>query len=655
MSLEFGIEILRLAYEHCCEFRVNCSLIITTITLSGSLFASNNRLIGAKRLIEDSTSMAGASSPRSSSPASASSEVLRMLMDTNSMSRQSAMMIKLTDESIAALKIAQKTRQSIRLKIDKQGGTIEIGCSGHATKFRFVIQELPGAPADAVSYDYHKRYRTVATFHSKIQVNEYLSSMYKPLRRRLPKHVINLLRKKKEANERIIKVTLHKREQRSVTVKRATNPLAIGAQRPSSSSSARSHYSDPNKNTVSRNVGNQHQQVSSNASAAGARSFVRAELSRRPLKKRVIHLVILRRFSSASEIITQIRKDSLNEEIAQEDADRIEEIIDEIGELNHETGRLQLKQAFYNEVDARWPGFSSDEKSYVRKILSGSLGNNVTNFAPVRKSRIVPMVAPTSGNAVPSTDDLSFRAIQNKSPESTASSISSKSPLEINNNVNNAGMDGKVIDDLNNSNMLISKRKAHANSIIATPQIACKRQRQQSLSPPEDPSNASLAIHPQQTKNINQRIIGPNDSERPAEPINSTSAVLSPNSTSQTSRDWLKEFPEPRSLEEAEIYYLNRCKRIQRTRKKLNEAPKNSKEHEKAEEAIEMRYMHYQRNPEYLETRQRHEDLRSKLEILKKHVDFWEKTQRQLATDRTSLNNNGSISNNHHTLKHTSA
>ncbi|KAM3717370.1 RNA polymerase II elongation factor ELL [Dirofilaria immitis] len=561
--------------------------------------------------------MAGASSPRSSSPASASSEVLRMLMDTNSMSRQSAMMIKLTDESIAALKIAQKTRQSIRLKIDKQGGTIEIGCSGHATKFRFVIQELPGAPADAVSYDYHKRYRTVATFHSKIQVQTTAKALAETRDKLIEEE------KKKQMKES----SRHKREQRSVTVKRATNPLAIGAQRPSSSSSARSHYSDPNKNTVSRNVGNQHQQVSSNASAAGARSFVRAELSRRPLKKRVIHLVILRRFSSASEIITQIRKDSLNEEIAQEDADRIEEIIDEIGELNHETGRLQLKQAFYNEVDARWPGFSSDEKSYVRKILSGSLGNNVTNFAPVRKSRIVPMVAPTSGNAVPSTDDLSFRAIQNKSPESTASSISSKSPLEINNNVNNAGMDGKVIDDLNNSNMLISKRKAHANSIIATPQIACKRQRQQSLSPPEDPSNASLAIHPQQTKNINQRIIGPNDSERPAEPINSTSAVLSPNSTSQTSRDWLKEFPEPRSLEEAEIYYLkfledypkyltcynllsavvNEFKELE---KKLNEAPKNSKEHEKAEEAIEMRYMHYQRNPEYLETRQRHEDLR---------------------------------------------
>ncbi|VDK66051.1 unnamed protein product [Onchocerca ochengi] len=599
--------------------------------------------------------MAGTSSPRNSSSAGANLEVLRMQMDTDLMSRQSAMMIKLTDESIAALKVAQKTRQPIRLKIDKQGGTIEIGCNGQATKFRFVIQEVPGAPADAVSYDCQKRYRTVQT-------------TAKALAETRDKLIEEEKKKQMKESSR------NKREQRPITVKRATNPLAIGAQRPSSSS-ARSHYSDPSsKNTASRSVGNPRQ-VSSNASAADARSFVRAELSRRPLRKRVIHLVILGRFSSTSEVFTQIRKDSLNEEIAQEDVDRIQEIIDEVGEMNHEIGRLQLKQAFYNEVDARWPGFSSDEKSYVRKILSGTMGNNITNFAPVRKSRIVPMVAPGSGisfsNAISSTDDSSFRAVQSKSPESAASSISSKSPSEINSNVNSAGMNSKVTDDLNNSNMLSSKRKAHANSIIAPPQIASKRPRQQSLSPPEDPLNANLAIHPQQTKNTSQRSAELNDTERPTEPMSSTNTGLSPDFASQSCRDWLKEFPEPRSLEEAENYYLkfledypkyltcynvlsavvNEFKELE---KKMNEAPKNSKEHEKAEEAIEMRYMHYQHDPEYLETRQRHENLRSKLEILKKHVDFWEKNQRQLTTDKTSLNNNGN-SINHHTLKHTSA
>lgn len=55
-----------------------------------------------------------------------------------------------------------------------QGGAIEIGTGEQVTKFRFVVQEVPGAPADAVSFDCQKKYRTVATFHSKIQVMLFL-------------------------------------------------------------------------------------------------------------------------------------------------------------------------------------------------------------------------------------------------------------------------------------------------------------------------------------------------------------------------------------------------------------------------------------------------------------------------------------------------
>lgn len=47
-----------------------------------------------------------------------------------------------------------------------------------------------------------------------------------------------------------------------------------------------------------------------------------------------------------------------------------------------------------------------------------------------------------------------------------------------------------------------------------------------------------------------------NDTERLVEPMSSTGSGLSPSSAPQTSRDWLKEFPEPRNLEEAELYYL---------------------------------------------------------------------------------------------------
>lgn len=47
-------------------------------------------------------------------------------------------------------------------------------------------------------------------------------------------------------------------------------------------------------------------------------------------------------------------------------------------------------------MDARWPGFNSEEKGNVRKILSGNMGSNVNNFAPTRKTGIAPMLAPGS-------------------------------------------------------------------------------------------------------------------------------------------------------------------------------------------------------------------------------------------------------------------
>lgn len=51
-----------------------------------------------------------------------------------------------------------------------QGGTIEIGSGEQVTRFRFVVQQMPGVPADAVIFDRQKRCQTVAVLQSKIQV-----------------------------------------------------------------------------------------------------------------------------------------------------------------------------------------------------------------------------------------------------------------------------------------------------------------------------------------------------------------------------------------------------------------------------------------------------------------------------------------------------
>lgn len=38
-------------------------------------------------------------------------------------------------------------------------------------RFRFVVQQLPGTPADAVVYDRVHGYRATASLQSKVQVN----------------------------------------------------------------------------------------------------------------------------------------------------------------------------------------------------------------------------------------------------------------------------------------------------------------------------------------------------------------------------------------------------------------------------------------------------------------------------------------------------
>lgn len=60
------------------------------------------------------------SSPSTSPSNSMQLEVSPLRIDTKSINDQSAMMMKLTDESIVAIQKAQKARLPIRIKIDSQ-------------------------------------------------------------------------------------------------------------------------------------------------------------------------------------------------------------------------------------------------------------------------------------------------------------------------------------------------------------------------------------------------------------------------------------------------------------------------------------------------------------------------------------------------------
>uniref|UniRef100_A0A0M3HF57 OCEL domain-containing protein n=1 Tax=Ascaris lumbricoides TaxID=6252 RepID=A0A0M3HF57_ASCLU len=48
------------------------------------------------------------------------------------------------------------------------------------------------------------------------------------------------------------------------------------------------------------------------------------------------------------------------------------------------------------------------------------------------------------------------------------------------------------------------------------------------------------------------------------------------------------------------------------------------------ERTIQTKYSHYQRDTEFLQTRQRHADLRAKLDVLKKRIHAWEKNHAKM-------------------------
>lgn len=103
---------------------------------------------------------------------------------------ESVVMVKLTDEMIAAIQRAQRLRTRMRISIHPQvrrpfpalfsqmtchalqNGVISLGELGDSgqQQFRFAVQSLSGQPSDVVAYDKKHGYRAVAAVHNKYQV-----------------------------------------------------------------------------------------------------------------------------------------------------------------------------------------------------------------------------------------------------------------------------------------------------------------------------------------------------------------------------------------------------------------------------------------------------------------------------------------------------
>ncbi|PIO66170.1 hypothetical protein TELCIR_12127 [Teladorsagia circumcincta] len=421
-------------------------------------------------------------SPRfDGSPEQAALDVHRLESDCGDY--ESVVMVKLTDEIVAALMQAQRKGLQIRVHIEEQGGKWELGDPANGGRvFRYQQQALPGPPTDAVVHDPRTgTHRAVAAFRSKYQIQA-TDKSFADTRERAQKLI------EEEKSRGTKDVTKHRQK---------GNLLKTGTPRLGSASS-------------SQNVS--------------------------PLLTRTLDNSSSR--SSPNKVLRQLRKDGLNEEAGIER--RVEDIVREVSEPSG---------------------------SAIPTPPSSRPASAVS--APIRKT--------------PPPKNLNVTML-NGSREQTPTVHRSPHQPEV---------------------PSANKRKAHVPATTQQRPSDGKRPRQESASPPEDPTN-----HPQhnQIKNVQE-----------AEKYFAL---------------FQQEYPEYlecyRTLNEV-------AKEFRQLEMQLKNAVENRKDTTRVEQTIQMRFAHFDKDPEFIKTRQRYADLHSKLAVLKSRISDFERAQDVAASASTAV------------------
>lgn len=318
--------------------------------------------------------------------------------------------------------------------------------------------------------------------------------------------------------------------------------------------------------------------------------------------------------------------------------------------------KITLKPSLYGEVDTRWLWYNQEEKAYVRRVTQGlsSSQPKSSSFAPMRKSGMERMQAPThsSSNSVSSSGQtVSPEAIPTPPSSRPASAVSA--PIRKTPPPKHAAV--TVLNGSREQTPTVyrsphqpdvpsaNKRKAHVPPASSQQrQNDGKRPRQESASPPEDPTN-----HPQQNQKLAARSGGSTASSRLSSPCSLSSPT-------QPSCDWDKNYGEIKNVHEAEKYFalfqqeypeylecyrtLNEvAKEFRQLEMQLKNAVDNRKDTTRIEQTIQMRFAHFDKDPEFVKTRQRYADLHSKLAVLKSRISDFERAQDMAANASTSV------------------
>lgn len=322
-------------------------------------------------------------------------------------------MVKLTDEMMSALEKAQRSggSDSMKITVDEMGGVIDLG---QGSSFRFQKQPVPGGPTDAlVRCDGRVKNLGACAKRYQIQATE---KSFEDTRKRAEKRA----EEEKNRGTRQVKQRKDGKLLQSSTIPTKptvpTSSFTLKTPAMSSSTSAPSSGAQP---------------------PSGRNEQLRAELLRRPLRKRIIHLVVLQQFANWQEIFKRLKTEGVN---PKEDPSerRISDMVRELSETTTSPSgesRLSLRTSFYPEVDQRWPFFTQDEKSAVRKLVNAqpltSNDMDSSSFAPTRKKGMERMTASSRALAPPATATTNGKGM---TPSATTSTLTTLPPPTQNGN-----------------------------------------------------------------------------------------------------------------------------------------------------------------------------------------------------------------------------
>ncbi|CAI2351342.1 unnamed protein product [Caenorhabditis sp. 36 PRJEB53466] len=580
------------------------------------------------------------------------------LQRIDSSERSTVVMLKLTDEMFAALEAGQRNGKKLRIHVDEREGRVEIGDGTASSKtnntFYFQKQSLPDQTDTLVQTG--GVVRNVGTYKTRYQIQATDRSFEETKKRAEMRAEVEKSRGTKE-----MKKGVPSSSSRYLNSSSSSTPRNMGSSVTGSSSS---RVSPPFISSKASTSHVPNPRGTPNGSDNRKVDILKPELMRQSIRKRIIHLVVTQKYKTWEEVFKKFQADGVPKEKA--DAETIQSLVEEVSEPRSGTSTLSLRTSLLSEVDARWKFFNQDEKAHVRRLQASQSGSRAapaesTNFAPTRKKGMERMTASKSSS---DRDKEKKEKVETPSPPKEEKRVESD-------------------DDYYAAPEPAVKRRAHnlAPPPVAAPQTTSSQtegpptkrpKRNESTSPLVDPPQqasepkinpAKMAAmvsaqpvpkfeQPREHHQITSSVANGGGSTASSRISSPASSLSSP---SQPSCNWEKQFGDIKTHSEAEQYfnmfhkeypqYMECHRKLTEVsaefrnlevrlakasaQRKASPSPANIQEVKNIERQIQKRYAFFEKDPVFLRARQRHTDLRSKLNVLKTRIGNWETHRRQ--------------------------